>query len=406
MSFILRVDGSRWRSHQQSVVTAARRVTGTDPVPVIKGNGYGFGPAVLSEEATRLGSDTVAVGTVFEIDSVASATSADIVVLEPFQPLDTVAADAWWEVGAKLHAGRVIRTVASVDALRSLASGPGSVRVILEAHTSMHRFGFSESELLQALSDPEIRAAMERGRVLVEGLAIHMPIAQPADDVPPPGVRGSQGLRASKGVRTSAGLRNGSAKVREVVRWAGLWQNETAVWPGHNAPANTVWLSHLDDGELDLVRASLDETVLRLRTGTRLWLGDRGALTASGTVLAVHPLVSGTHVGYRQRSGPKQGTLVVVSGGTAHGVGLAGPSPAASIRQRVTTAGIGALDAAGRAMSPFTWQGKQRWFAEPPHQHVSMVWLPHECVLPQVGEEMVADVRFTTSRFDAVLGLE
>ena len=385
MSFVLRVDASRWRAHQQSVVDAVTRASGTAPVPVIKGNGYGFGPAVLSAEASRLDSDTVAVGTIFEVDDVAAGTTGDIVVLEPFQPLDAVAADAWWQLGEKLHAGRVIRTVASVDALRALAAGPGSVRVILEAHTSMHRFGFSESELLEALADDDIRAAMERGHVLVEGLAVHMPIAQPADDVPPPGVR------------------DGSAKAREVMRWAGLWQTKTAVWPGHNAPANTIWVSHLDDDELAVVRSSLGEAVLRLRTGTRLWLGDRGALTVVGTVLAVHPLVSGTHVGYRQRSGPKQGTLVVVSGGTSHGVGLAGPSPAASIRQRVTTAGIGALDAAGRAMSPFTWQGKQRWFAEPPHQHVSMVWLPHECVLPQVGDEMNADVRFTTSTFDAVL---
>lgn len=385
MSFILRVDESRWRAHHRSVVDAVRRASGTAPVPVIKGNGYGLGPSVLSAEAMRLGADTVAVGTVFEVDDVAAGTTGDIVVLEPFQPLDVVASDVWWTLGEKLHAGRVIRTVASVDALRSLADGPGSVRVILEAHTSMHRFGFSESELLEALADDDIRAAMERGRVLVEGLAVHMPIAQPADDVPPPGVR------------------EGTAKVREVVRWAGLWQGKTAVWTGHNAPANTVWVSHLDDSELDVARASLGEATLRLRTGTRLWLGDRGALTAVGTVLAVHPVVSGTHVGYRQRSGPKQGTLVVVSGGTSHGVGLAGPSPAASLRQRVTTAGIGALDAAGRAMSPFTWQGKQRWFAEPPHQHVSMVWLPHECVLPQVGDEMLADVRFTTSSFDAVL---
>ena len=385
MSFVLRVDASRWRAHQQSVVDAVTRASGTSPVPVIKGNGYGFGPAVLSAEASRVDSDTVAVGTIFEVDDVAAGTTGDIVVLEPFQPLDAVAADAWWQLGEKLHAGRVIRTVASVDALRALAAGPGSVRVILEAHTSMHRFGFSESELLEALADDDIRAAMERGRVLVEGIAVHMPIAQPADDVPPPGVR------------------DGSAKAREVMRWAGLWQTKTAVWPGHNAPANTIWVSHLDDDELAVVRSSLGEAVLRLRTGTRLWLGDREALKAIGTVLAVHPLVSGTHVGYRQRSGPKQGTLVVVSGGTSHGVGLAGPTPAASIRQRVTTAGIGALDAAGRAMSPFTWQGKQRWFAEPPHQHVSMVWLPHECVLPQVGDEMNADVRFTTSRFDAVL---
>lgn len=385
MSFVLSVDEARWRAHQQSVIDAVVRAAGSMPVPVIKGNGYGFGAEVLSAEATRWGADTVAVGTVFEVDDVAGGSTGDIVVLEPFQPLDAVAAEAWWALGSKLHAGRVIRTVASIDALRSLAAGPGSVRVILEAHTSMHRFGFSESELLEALADEEIRSSMERGRVLVEGLAVHMPIAQPADDVP---------LR---------GVREGSAKAREVVRWAGLWQNKTAVWTGHNAPANTVWVSHLDDAELAVVAASLGEATLRLRTGTRLWLGDRGALRAAGTVLAVHPLVSGTHAGYRQRSGPKQGTLVVVSGGTSHGVGLAGPSPAASLRQRVTTAGIGALDAAGRAMSPFTWQGKQRWFAEPPHQHVSMVWLPHECVLPQVGDEMSADVRFTTSSFDAVV---
>ena len=385
MSFVLRVDGPRWRAHLDAVVDAVVRASGNAPVPVIKGNGYGFGPVMLSAEASRLQTDTVAVGTVFEVTDVAAGTTGDIVVLEPFQPLDPVAADAWWQLGDKLHAGRVIRTVASIDALRSLASGPGSVRVILEAHTSMHRFGFSESDLLEAFADDEIRTAMERGRVLVEGLAVHMPIAQPADDVAP------------------RGIREGSAKVREVVRWAGLWQNRTAVWPGHNAPANTVWVSHLDDAELSVVRSSVDETMLRLRTGTRLWLGDRQALAATGTVLAVHPLVSGTHVGYRQRSGPKQSTLVVVSGGTSHGVGLAGPSPAATVRQRVTTAGIGALDAAGRAMSPFTWQGKQRWFAEPPHQHVSMVWLPHECVLPEVGDEMRADVRFTTSRFDAVL---
>jgi hypothetical protein len=186
------------------------------------------------------------------------------------------------------------------------------------------------------------------------------------------------------------------------MRWAGLWEAETAVWTGHNAPVNAIWVSHLNDDELCVVRASLNESVLRLRTGTRLWLGDREALHVGGTVLAVHPVVSGTHVGYRQRSGPKGGTLVVVSGGTAHGVGLAGPSPATSLRQRVTTAGIGALDAAGRAMSPFVWQGKQRWFAEPPHQHVSMLWLPHECVLPEIGDRLVADVRFTTSRFDAI----
>jgi hypothetical protein len=388
MAFYLDIDAQRWRDHQRSVADAVQRSTGAGVVPVIKGNGYGLGAGVLGAEAMGLGADTIAVGTVFEVDEIAAGTQGDIIVLEPFTPVDSVAADEWWRLGERLHAGRVIRTIGSIDALRSLSAGPGSARVILEAHTSMHRFGFSESELLEALNDPDVREAMERGRVFIEGLAIHMPIAQPADDTSPRGVR------------------DGSAKTREVVRWAGLWQTETEVWPGHNAPVNTIWVSHLDDDELAMVRSSLGDAVLRLRTGTRLWLGDRGALQPAGTVLAVHPVETGTHVGYRQRTGPKGGTLVVVSGGTAHGIGLAGPSPAASLRQRVTTAGIGALDAAGRAMSPFTWQGKQRWFAEPPHQHVSMVWLPHECVLPEVGDHMNADVRFTTSRFDVVRGLD
>ena len=197
----------------------------------------------------------------------------------------------------------------------------------------------------------------------------------------------------------------GSGRVREVVRWAGLWQAETEVWSGHNSPASRVWASHLEDDEMVAVVRSVPDISLRSRIGTRLWLGERSALHAAGTVLAVHPVPAGTHVGYRQRTGPKDGTLVVVSGGTSHGIGLTAPTPAASVRQRVVTAGTGALDAAGRALSPFRWEGKQRWFAEPPHQHTSMVWLPKGCVIPAVGDRMPADVRFTTSRFDAVLGL-
>ena len=150
---------------------------------------------------------------------------------------------------------------------------------------------------------------------------------------------------------------------------------------------------------------ALPDVELRLRLGTRLWLGDPQALRASGTVLAVHPAPSGG-VGYRQRRGPSGGTLIVVSGGTSHGIGLEGPTPAASLRQRTVAVGSGALEAAGRALSPFIWQGRKRWFAEPPHQQVSMLWLPRGCQAPNVGDQLAAEVRFTTSRFDAVLGLE
>ena len=74
MSFVLQVDAQRWRDHQRSVVNAVTRASGTAPVPVIKGNGYGFGPAVLGAEAMRWEADTIAVGTVFEVDDVAAGT--------------------------------------------------------------------------------------------------------------------------------------------------------------------------------------------------------------------------------------------------------------------------------------------------------------------------------------------
>ena len=388
MAFALTINKQRWQDHQDRVCEAVHRAAGSPIVPVIKGNGYGLGQRLLADQAIRLGADTVAVGTVFEIDTVAEYGTHDIIALEPFEPRDSFSADAWWGLGQQLHAGRVIRTIASRDALLALAAGHGSVRVLLEAQTSMHRFGFDEAELLRVLADPEVRRAFAMGRVLVEGLALHLPLAQPADEIEPRGVSA------------------GSARVREVVRWAGLWQAQTDVWAGHNSPASRVWASHLDDAEMAAVVASVPDIQLRPRIGTRLWLGDRGALHPAGSVLAVHPLPSGAHVGYRQRTGPKDGTLVVVSGGTAHGIGLSAPTPAASVRQRVVTAGTGALDAAGRALSPFSWAGKQRWFAEPPHQHVSMIWLPKGCVIPAVGDHMLADVRFTTSRFDTVLGMD
>ncbi|MHB1165917.1 MAG: alanine racemase [Candidatus Nanopelagicales bacterium] len=387
MAFALTIDGQRWREQLDRTCEAVQRAAGSPIVPVIKGNGYGIGQRNLAEQALRLGVDTVAVGTVFEVDRVAEYGSYDIVVLEPFEPRDSFTADAWWRLGQQLHAGRVIRTIGSREALLALADGPGTVRVLLEAQTSMRRFGFDEAELLRVLADPDVRHAFRRAKVLVEGLALHLPLAQPADDVDP--------RRASLG----------TARVREVVRWAGLWQAETEVWPGHNSPAGRVWASHLADDEMAAVVRAVPDITLRVRIGTRLWLGDRRCLQAAGTVLAVHPVPQGSHVGYRQRTGPKDGTLVVVSGGTSHGIGLNAPTPASTVRQRVVTAGTGALDAAGRALSPFRWEGKQRWFAEPPHQHHSMVWLPRGCVVPAVGDRLVADIRFTTSCFDVVLGL-
>ncbi len=374
MSFILHINDEKWLTHLRAVVNAVTSASGSSPVPVIKGNGYGLGQELLGATAMDLGADTIAVGTVFEIESVVSVTQGDIVVLQPFDPRDAGAAAKWWEIGEKFYAGRIIRTVASLEALTELVKGAGSVRIILEARSSMVRFGFTESELVGALRNPEIRAALATGRIFIEGLSIHLPIERSTPD----------------------------SHAVEVMRWAGLWERETAVWEGHSPPAPVIWVSHCSDAELSTIRQSVSELVVRMRVGTRLWLGERSALSASGTVLAVHPVSEGAKVGYRQRSAGKNATLVVVSGGTAHGIGLSAPSPTTSLRQRVTTFGVGALDATGRAMSPFSLGGKQRWFAEPPHQHVSMLWLNNESVLPRVGDPVSAEVRFTTTRFDSV----
>ncbi len=375
MSFTLQINGEKWRTHLRAVTNALTSASGSSPVPVIKGNGYGLGQELLGATAMDLGADTIAVGTVFEIESVVDVTRGDIVVLQPFDPRDASAALQWSGISEKFYAGRVIRTVASPQALTDLVSGTKSVRIILEARSSMVRFGFTESELIGALRNPEIRAALATGRIFVEGIAIHLPIERSAPN----------------------------SHAVEVMRWAGLWERETAVWEGHSPPAPVIWVSHCSDSELATIRDSVSELIVRARVGTRLWLGNRSALSASGTVLAVHPVSEGVKVGYRQRGAGKNATLVVVSGGTAHGIGLSAPSPTTSLRQRVTSFGIGALDAAGRAMSPFSIGGKQRWFAEPPHQHVSMLWLNNESVLPRVGDQVRAEVRFTISRFDSVI---
>ena len=62
----------------------------------------------------------------------------------------------------------------------------------------------------------------------------------------------------------------------------------------------------------------------------------------------------------------------------------------------------GGLEATGRALSPFVVAGKQRWFVEPPHMQVSMVFIPADVRPPAIGDELAVQVRFTTTTFDHV----
>ena len=69
MSFVITIDTDRWRAHQDSVRDAIA-ATGATLVPVAKGNGYGVGNVRLAMEARRLGADSLAVGTVYEVAEV------------------------------------------------------------------------------------------------------------------------------------------------------------------------------------------------------------------------------------------------------------------------------------------------------------------------------------------------
>lgn len=413
MTFWLEVDAGRWRANTTAVRDELHGVG--ELVPVAKGNGYGLGLTRLAREAARLGSGTLAVGTVHEVGAVSAAYPGDLLVMAPFEPADTVAAAAWDEVLAG-HGERVVRTVASEPALHAAlaaATPDRPARVVLEGLTSTGRFGLSADRLAAVLAGEEVRRALDGGALVLEGLALHLPLTQPD-----PQHRSVPGARWHDVAVDPLPPHGATARVREVLTWVRGWSEllgDVQAGDGTEPPqsrvtalgrAATIWLSHLTTDELAVVADALPGVPLRLRVGTRLWLGDRGALQAYGCVLAVHPQRRGERSGYRQRRAARDGVLLVVGGGTAHGVALEAPSPVASVRQRVVAAGSGALEAGGRALSPFRLAGRQRWFAEPPHMQVSLLRLPQGVPLPAVGDRVACDVRLTTAAFDRVLGLD
>lgn len=343
MSLTLYVDGDRWRGHLRHV-----HEMHPDLVPVAKGNGYGLGIARLARKADWLGVDTLAVGTYGEVADVTSRYDGSVLVLTPWRPSER----------AVVYGPRIVHTIGRLSDLEELAAREGRPRVVLERLTSMRRHGFDARGLRDAA------AVARAGGVHVEGAALHLPIA------------------------TGSHLREVERLMTDVVA-AGL--------------ATTVYVSHLLDDELARLRVAYPDVRFRPRVGTALWLGDRAALRARASVLDAHPLRRGDVFGYRGRTAPRAGTLLVVSGGTAHGIGLESPTGGSTLRDRATRVAMGGLDAVGFVRSPFTVDGRQRLFAEPPHMQASMLLLPKSARVPAVGDEVDVRVRFTATSFDATL---
>ena len=347
MSLTLTVDGDRWRRHLRSV---ADRTPGL--VPVAKGNGYGFGVGRLARKAAWLGADALAVGTYEELPEVGRRFDGDLVVLTPWRPTGSDLPD-------DLRSRRVVHTVSRLADLLALLDREPDARVVLERMTSMRRHGMSADELRSAAR------LLERRPASVEGVALHLPLAA-------------------------------GAHLTEVLRLV----NDVVA---SGLATRRLWVSHLTPDELASLRTSYADFEVRPRIGTDLWLGDRGALSVTSTVLDVHEVERGDVFGYRGRTAPKAGHILVVSGGTAHGIGLEAPTGDHSIRARAATLARGGLDAVGFVRSPFTVDGKARLFAEPPHMQASMLFLPHGPQVPQVGDEIDVRVRFTATGFDRVV---
>lgn len=363
MSLVLTVDGERWRRHLLSTVASHPGI-----VPVAKGNGYGFTNGRLArrcqwldEHHAETGSriDTMAVGTYPELDDVARRYDGDLLVLTPWRPQ----AAALGVDDAVQR--RVVHTVSRLQDLPDLLEREPDARFVLEQLTTMRRHGMTRDELARAAEMLSARADGARGRSAgLEGVAIHLPL-------------------------------NTGSHIDEVTQLIGDMG-------AAGLDTRTLYVSHLSDTELGRLRGEHPDLTIRPRIGTGLWLGDRGALRVTATVLDVHEVRRGDLFGYRHRRAPRHGHLLVVSGGTAHGLGLEAPTGDLSMRARAATVARGGLDAVGLVRSPFSVDGKQRVFAEPPHMQASMLFLPAGARVPAVGDEVDVRVRYTATDVDEV----
>jgi hypothetical protein len=348
MTFRLSIDGPAW---DRTLHEVCERAAGT--VPVIKGNGYGFGAALLAQRSAELGVPAVAVGIPAEVAVVRTGFAGEVLVMEPLgRPELAGFARTGPEPG-------VLRTVAHTDILAGLAAlGDRAPRVLLELDSPVHRHGVALAEL------PAMASALHR--IPLAGVAIHLPMD------------GDRRAAIDSVRRTMSSL------------------HAVGVRP------DSLWVSHLTHPEIDGLRKAEPRLEIRSRTGTGLWLADRRTFCASGTVLDVREVPRHQPIGYRQRRAAA-GTLLVVSGGTAHGVGLRAGASKGRWIDLIRAAVSGAAHGAGLTPSPFHWSGRRLHYADVPHMQVSMLLVPAGIRPPQVGDRLRCDVRMTVATFDEIV---
>jgi len=147
MTVRLTVRRNAWLTHVRAMAAAVDGV-----VPVVKGNGYGFGRATLHPIADSIAND-VCVGTVHELDHIADGVTPVVLTPTLAPPADTAPV-------------LTVGSVAHVDALRGWQG-----RVLVKLESSIHRYGVSPHEL-HTLIEHAGRAGLD-----VVGTSIHLPLA-------------------------------------------------------------------------------------------------------------------------------------------------------------------------------------------------------------------------------------
>jgi len=258
----LTVNRAAWRQHVQSTATSY----GAALVPVVKGNGYGFGRPVLHEAVRELATGTVCVGSVHELVDVPHDLNA--VVLTP--TLTPPSRPAVLTVGSAAH-------------VHALHGWRGSVMVKLAS--SMRRYGATPQELSEVT-----RAATDAG-LGIAGFALHLPLAGNDDD-----------------------------RSAEVTAWLDHLDPTVPLWLSHLQPSSLAALA----------TAHANRTFrIRVGTGLWHGVPKGAFLHLGADVLDARPVSAGDRVGYWHSEIDTDGTLVAIGAGSAAGVApLDDPDPA------------------------------------------------------------------------------
>lgn len=329
MTVRLTVRRPAWRGH---LAQYAASIDGL--VPVVKGNGYGFGRAQLLPVAAELAAQ-ICVGTIHEL--VGFPDGAQPVVLTPIvaspQSGDQLAARLGLPASMPTTTILTVGHDQHIQAISSWNTSTGwAGAVIIKLRSSMNRYGVSAQQFA-----PFRLAVIDQG-LSIAGYAIHLPLA------------GSDDQRRS-----------------EIEQWIRLVPDDAPIWVSHLAPTSFA----------DLQTAYPARQFL-LRSGTALWHGDKSMLRLSADVLDTRPVAADDHAGYRRSVVERDGTLVLIGAGSAHGI-------------------VPLSDGS----SPFHFARRRLELVEPPHMHTSMA-LVSGGAIPSVGDRIDVQRPLTMTQVDEV----